>query len=1060
MIAINKLLHPLVFAGIIFLLNVISVFGEGTKQLEPTNPLTTANRRTRIMFDVNAAQHRTPFATIGCMERYRLNVYINDPATEQIYFGFNDGANSLFYQVRDPDGAVVTGFSLGAVPATGAGFISTWDQAYVGPKIGTLNPTGYDPKILTPTKVGNYYFEFAPYQTGGTFAGDDMLYFDISVVRNSNAVVNGRVWSKAWQLSDDASGDIIKSYPAKFYVYTDDGIVSQLNINEWNGGTYTIYCNKWGVSNTNNWAVDRMSSSSWPGSDLPQYKVFLNNPDAVIFPTGEFGHVCEVISQSNCDGSINVLTKVNKPGTLTLNIDVAPIGSGPEDAVVSGPVTGNTNCDTWDTLTWNGLDGNGNPVVGGTTIDIDIDFLNGLTNLPLWDVEDNASGMIVNIVRPLPSFSAKLPVFWDDSNLPGGTVNDVSGCIYPVSGTVTGCHSWTSQNENMINTWWYFSDGSSSVTATVIRNPIPDFTFTNNCSGAPTHFTDITNVPGGYPIAWHWDFGLFGDTSNLQNPIYTFTTGGNKSIHLKVTSNSGCAGHLTRMIEMNTAPIPNAGNDQSIPYGTFTTLQGSASGGSGNYSYHWEPASLLVDPDVSNPVTLTMSETTDFTLTVTDLSGTCYNIDVVTITVFGGPLAVQLSANPMAVCKGGTTNINAQVGGGSGNYTYNWSSSPSGFTSTLEDITVQPDVQTTYTLVASDGFSNLTKSITISINPDPVVEAGSPQSIPNGTYTLLSGTAISNAQPVSYLWTPSNMVANATNPTTNTVLLTSTNSYTLTVADANGCVASDEIIISVTGGPLDVDPRAVDNTLCVGESTVLHALPSGGSGDYSISWTAPGGYTSSLSDPVVSPAQTTIYHVLLDDGFTQVEDDVLVTVNPLPVLNLIPSGAHVLDGDTILVCVFDTISIDAYCPNGKYLWSNGDTTAVIESATTGMAFDMLSYSVKVTNTLTDCFNTASITIMFTFGECSYGVPETQYPSVFVYPNPGKGVYFCKLLSGIEVTDLVVYNMQGKELPFSKETTIEENRCLIKVDIMKEPAGVYILKLFSPGGYRIFRLIKY
>jgi hypothetical protein len=1049
-----------VIAGLLLnLLSVLQTTAEGTKQLEPTNPATTSNRQTRIMFDQDVTQHRTPFATIGCQEKYRLNVYIADPSTEQIYFGFNDGSNAIFYQVRDPDGIVVTGFQLSAVPSAGVGYITNWTQANAGPKIGTINPTGYDPKILTPSKVGNYYFEFAPYQTGGTFTGDDMLYFDISVVRN-NAVVNGRLWSKAWQLSDAGSGDVIKSYASKFYVYSDDGIVSQLNINEWNGGTYTIYCNQWGVTNTGNWGNDRMSSVNWPGSDLPQYKIFLNNPDVTIFPTGQFGNVCEVVSNSDCDGSIDVMVRVNKPGTLTLNIDIDPPGSGPEDVVVSGPVTGNANCDIWDTISWNGLNGNGLPVVGGTTVNIAIDFLNGLTNLPLWDVEDNASGMIVNITRPLPTFGTKLPVFWDDSNLPGGTVNDVTGCMYPTSGTVTGCHPWNNLNENMINTWWYFSDGSSSTTATVIRNPQTDFTFENNCSGVPTYFTDQTVVPGGFPIAWHWDFWMFGDTSNLQNPVYTYTSGGTKSVHLRVTSDAGCVGHKTKPVVINDSPVVNAGNDKSIPFGTSTNLQGIVNGGSGNYSFQWEPASLLVNPNVLNPSTAILTETTDFTLTAFDIDNNCEQTDVVTVTIIGGPLGVQLTANPMSICKGNTATINAQVGGGSGVYAYSWISDPPGFTSNLEDITVQPEVTTTYTLTVSDGFSNLTKSITISIYPDPVVDAGSPQTIPNGTYTLLSGSASSTALPLSYVWSPSNLVANPGNPNTITKLLSSTTNFTLTATDANGCTSSDDILVTIAGGPLAVSPQAPDSPICFGESIQLLPFSQGGSGDYTYRWSAPGGFSSTESDPNVTPEQTTTYLLVVDDGFTQVEDSVVVTVNPLPYINLIPQGAHIIGTDTIVACAFDTITFSASNPGSSFLWSNGATTAEIISTTSGLAFDMQSYSVNVYNPLTECSNTASITVLFTFGECSFGVPEKMDPDFMVYPNPGSEVFRISPSLPAKAIQARVVNLQGVEIPYKHWWRKDSSDIFHEVDLTSFPAGIYFLELRYDNEFRIFRLVKY
>ncbi|MBK7213043.1 MAG: hypothetical protein IPH88_07045 [Bacteroidales bacterium] len=767
--AILFLQHILEPVKITVLLILLSIFGtlqplhsEGTKQLEPTNPATTANRRTRLMFDqTTGSAHRTPFATVNCAEKYRLNIYIADTATEKIYFGLNDGDNTIFYQIKDPNGIIVAGYTMAQVPASGAGYIASWDQAFNGPKIGTVNPTGYEPKILTPTKVGNYYIEFARYQTGGTFSGQDMLFFDFSVVQGTS-IINGRLWSKAWQLSDDASGDLVKSYPAKLYVYSDDGIVTQLNMNEWNGGTYTTYCNQWGVSNTNNWQNDRMSSDTWPGADLPQYKIFLNNPDLNVFPTGEFGQICEVSSHSNCNGSIDILARVNKPGSLTLNLDIAPAGSGSEDVVLNGPVNGSAACDIWDTITWNGLDGNGNPVQSGTSITIDVDYLNGLTNLPLWDVEDNASGLMVNIIRPSPTFSTKLPIFWDDSNLPGGTVNDLNGCIYPTSVTVSGCHSWTSQNENMINTWWYLTEGSSNLEVVVLRNPEVNFSFENTCSGSTTVFTDETQIPGGYATSWHWDFGLFGDTSNVQNPAYAFDDLGTYSVHLRVVSNNGCVGNVFKPVTISPSPIANAGNDKTIPFGLSTSLTGSASGGSGSFSYHWEPVALLVDPNVANPTTAILNETTDFTLTVTDLENGCQHSDIITVTIIGGPLGAQLSASPLAVCLGSSTIINAQVGGGSGTYLYSWTSEPAGFTSTLEDITVQPYVTTTYYLVIDDGFSTFSKDITITVLPDPTSNAGLDQTIPFGTTTLLTGSGSSPSPPLTYQWSPSNLVASPT----------------------------------------------------------------------------------------------------------------------------------------------------------------------------------------------------------------------------------------------------------------------------------------------------------
>jgi PKD repeat protein len=1058
---IRKLKH---LAPIVFILTMACIqpaFAEGTKQLEPTDPSTTVNRRTRLIFDQNSSQHRTPFATINCAERYRLNIYINDPSTEKIYIGLNDGTETIFYQIKDPDGVVVSGFTLSQIPVSGPGFISTYDQAYAGPKIGTINPTGYDPKILTPLKVGNYYIEFAPNTTGGSFSGQSMLFFDISVVDGST-VKNGRLWSKAWQLSDDASGDVIKSYPSKLFIYTDNGIVTSLNINEWNGGTYTVYCNQWGVKNTNNWAVDRMSTVSWPGSDLPQYKIFLNNPDINVFPTGELGNICEMQTHPYCNGTVDIMARVNKPGSLTLSLDISPAGPGPEDVELNSDVDGSATCDVWDTITWNGMDGNGNPVQNGTAVTIKSHYLNGLTNLPLWDVEDNTSGLIVNIVRPLPPLvSTKLPVFWDDDNLPGGTVNSLTGCIYPSSLTVSGCHNWISQNENMINTWWYFSDEFPDINVAVIRNPLADFSYNNNCSGTTTIFTDQSLIPGGYPIAWHWDFGLFGDTSDLQNPSYSFPNIGNQIVHLRVTSNDGCQANISKTVLIQTAPVPDAGIDKLIPYGFSTTLQGTATGGSGNFSYHWEPAGLLLNPDILDPVTVNLFETTDFILTVTDLGNGCETSDIVKVTVTGGPLGVQVSAQPDSICSGSGSLINLQASGGSGTYTYAWSSNPPGFTSNQEDITVQPLVTTTYTVVVNDGFSTVNHSITIAIYTDPSVDAGNNQTIPFGTSTSLSGNATLGMPPYSYVWSPTNLVLSPHQINTLTTILSATTNFTLSVTDGHGCSASDQVQVIITGSALMASPRPEKNPICYGESTHLIPLPQGGSGNYIYTWTDGNGFISNIENPEVSPLQTTTYHLVINDGYTSSSSETILTVDALPVINLIPEGAHVVSTDTIVACVFDTLTLSAAGPNRTYLWSNGATTSQIQSSTTGIGFDLQSYTVNVLNTLTGCSNTAALSIMFTYAECSYGIFEGGVePHIIISPNPGKGIYYCSIEAQFPEMFMEVVNLYGVILHREHLKLTPGSVRNINVDITGNPTGVYLLKFYNNSFQHVVKIIKY
>jgi PKD repeat protein len=602
---------------------------------------------------------------------------------------------------------------------------------------------------------------------------------------------------------------------------------------------------------------------------------------------------------------------------------------------------------------------------------------------------------------------------------------------------------------------------SGSAVVTVNPNPVPDFLYNNTCSLYPTQFSDNSSVSGGFISSWLWNFGVSADSSNLQSPSYIFANGGTYNVLLRVASNNGCISELTKLVVIQQTPLVQAGADKTIPYGTSTSLLGEASGGSGNYSYQWEPADKLNNPNIQNPQTVNLSTTTDYNLSVTDAGNSCQQSDGVTVTVAGGPLGIQVVADPPALCGGTNSFINLQAGGGSGNYTYTWSSDPAGFSSNLEDITVQPVVTTHYTVVANDGFNAVTKTVTVTVYEDPTADAGSDQSISFGTSTTLTGSAGAGITPYTYSWSPANLVITPLQKVTPTAILSGTTNFTLSVTDGHGCSALNQILVTVTGGALKVRPEAVKPTICVGENTMLLPLSEGGSGNYTYNWTSESGFSSHEISPVVSPRQTTTYHLSIYDGFTTNTGEVTVKVNPLPVINLIPPGAHVVGNDTIMACVFDTVTISAAGADLIYLWSNGATTPAIESTTTGIAFDMLTYSIEVTNTLTLCSNSAILTVIYGFDECSYGVDEqnTNLP-VLVYPNPGKGIYTCKLKLDYSDVVMEISNSQGAVIQKKSVSLYPGSVQNIPIDLISEPAGIYFLKIYNNSFIRIVKIIRY
>lgn len=151
-----------------------------------------------------------------------------------------------------------------------------------------------------------------------------------------------------------------------------------------------------------------------------------------------------------------------------------------------------------------------------------------------------------------------------------------------------------------------------------------------------------------------------------------------------------------------------------------------------------------------------------------------------------------ISASPNVVCSGAEVQLTAQVSGQ--NFTYLWTSSPSGFTSTEASPLVYPSESTTYTLTISDDFGTDNESVFVEVNPTPVAEAGEDQTIYIGYYPDIAQLDASGG--ISYTWSPVDGLSdpNIPNPIASPEVSTM---YTVIVTDENGCSSVDSVFIIV-----------------------------------------------------------------------------------------------------------------------------------------------------------------------------------------------------------------------------------------------------------------------
>jgi PKD repeat protein len=88
------------------------------------------------------------------------------------------------------------------------------------------------------------------------------------------------------------------------------------------------------------------------------------------------------------------------------------------------------------------------------------------------------------------------------------------------------------------------------------------------------------------------------------------------------------------------------------------------------------------------------------------------------------PLSAVATATPDSICSGEQVQLNVQVTGGSGTYTFSWTSTPMGFTSQQQSPLVFPSVTTTYHVEISDGLTQVADETEVLVTSSPNVSAG------------------------------------------------------------------------------------------------------------------------------------------------------------------------------------------------------------------------------------------------------------------------------------------------------------------------------------------------
>ncbi len=193
------------------------------------------------------------------------------------------------------------------------------------------------------------------------------------------------------------------------------------------------------------------------------------------------------------------------------------------------------------------------------------------------------------------------------------------------------------------------------------------------------------------------------------------------------------------------------------------------------------------------------------------------------------------------------------------------------------------------TLTTYTGFMQCPRSETktVTVYSAATVDAGVDITIPNGWDTQLDGDVSGGTGGYDLLWEPENKLVDPSIVDPTTIPLSATTVFKLNVTDASsGCNSADSMTVIVTGGALGVSATASPTIICQDDIVNLNALPSGGSGNNTYSWTSdPPGFTADIKEPSDYPQVTTTYMVSVFDGQNTVQASVQVVVKPRPIGN-------------------------------------------------------------------------------------------------------------------------------------------------------------------------------
>jgi hypothetical protein len=281
---------------------------------------------------------------------------------------------------------------------------------------------------------------------------------------------------------------------------------------------------------------------------------------------------------------------------------------------------------------------------------------------------------------------------------------------------------------------------------------------------------------------------------------------------------------------------------------------------------------------------------------------------------------LSLDVNNKTICSGQSVELNANINGGTGSFSYTWSKSIDSISfspmpSSTKTLTINGLTQTTYYKVLIDatatGCGTLVAQAKITVVNLPTANAGSDKTQCSDIFSMnanASSTGIGKWSVINGNVT----IDDINSPTAKVKLNSSTATLRWTITINSTCDASDDILLSIST-PLSITSNLSNMSECVGGKQALSVTVSNSAGTItyqwqssqdSIVWNNISGQTSASFTPPSTSSDTIFYRVIINSSIsgcgTGIESKVAkVQILPKPKIKVTANNTTVCNGASV-----------------------------------------------------------------------------------------------------------------------------------------------------------------